>query len=277
MLIPRHGSMPHPRTIMALPIHQRCNADFPPRHNISPLFPHQTQLGLSSQARRIEHEHEHDGCRLPADPICRQCPCLLRPASADSARISCGYPLSGPEPPIRQSSLSHLTGRQSTFRRHAIPPLLFLSRPYSHVGGGCLFDLTAEISPPKSLERPCLDRPSSSTPGRGRDGRSSQGSVRYRWCIPSTRHRGSPGSNWPIGCLSVHHSHVPRPNSPTAFLPCTRHHPLSTLWSMSLPFGIPRSSPDPYFRPAKQVGSHTGSRSSLFLDVTMVLLCHRPQ
>lgn len=129
-------------------------------HNISPPFPHQTQLSMSSQARRIEHEHEHEHNGSRRIPSAGSVPAFFVPPArslgAFHAATLCLLKIT----PIRQSSLSHPTSHQPTLG--AMPPPLFLSCPCSHVGDGCLFDLTAEISPPKSLALSCLDRAASS-------------------------------------------------------------------------------------------------------------------
>lgn len=146
---------------------------------------------------------KHDGCRrIPSAgsvPACSVPPtrCLRGFHAAD-------YPFVFPQSaPTRQSGPSHPTSHQSTLGARCHLSLTYTSCPCSHVGDGCLFVLTAEISPPKSLAlSSCLDRPSSSTPGRGTVDHRAPSDTAGPFHPPNIA--DLPGETGRLGCLSVH-------------------------------------------------------------------------
>lgn len=180
-----------------------------------------------------------------------------------------------PEPPIclpEQPLTSHRP-------LGAMPPPLLLSCPCSHVGDGCLlFDLTADISPPRTMALSCLDRPASSTP-RARDGRSTRlRPIPLVHPIPlDIAHL--PGQIVPIGCFGVHPFTWSRGRIRPRLSYCVCDDtPFSTLWSM-LPFGIPGSC-DPCLLAADHPDMFTREAAHrCSLTLLMILLpwcCHRP-
>lgn len=112
--------------------------------------------------------------------------------------------LSSPKAPLPSRAVPHIPRAiTQPWGARCHLSLTYTSCPCSHVGDGCLFDLTAEISPPKSLAlSSCLDRPSSSTPGRGTVDHRAPSDTAGPFHPPNIA--DLPGETGRLGCLSVH-------------------------------------------------------------------------